>query len=184
MNTVTYVNATPVTFKFASEESSANIPASVPTSAVAANAAPEPDISPKAKTLAQWFGVARVNGASSNPKIAFDDNPDGSLFGKIQKRFDVRMVNAFTENDKKLLGQAYELAHGNEKYEKKLDELSIELGALRIRQQLNGELIRSTEVQRDRNGDGKINSDDHPYQPEPAHYEILGFMKYMAEHRD
>lgn len=175
MNTVTVINAMPVTVKPtipapASVKSSTGVSASALANMVSASVAPEPSLSPEAKALAKI-------------KIVFDDNPDGSLFGKIQKRFDVRMVGAFTENDKKLIGQAYQLANGNEKYEKKLDELSIKLGALRIRQQLSGELVRSTEVQRDRNGDGKINSDDHPYHPEPAHYEILGFMKYMAEHQ-
>lgn len=178
MNTVSLIPSAPVTPQPATASKS-SASASASTASVAASVTPEPVISSQAKALAKLFEEVNANGQ----KISYN-NPDGSLFGEIQNRFSSLMVGAFTENDKKLLGQAYEMAKDNEKYEKKMDELSLKLGALRIQQQLNGELVRSTEVQRDLNGDGKINSDDHPYQPEPAHLEILGFMKYMAEHKD
>jgi hypothetical protein len=130
-------------------------------------------LSERAQVLAQRF-------------MEEDPTHDGSLFSKlVADRFKPEMVAAFTDNDRKLLGEAYRLADGDEKDLEKLDRLTIELGALRIRQRLNGQIIASVSGKRleDRNGDGEVNNDDVRYEVDFAHLSILGEMKRMAAKR-
>lgn len=107
---------------------------------------------------------------------------DGSRFGAIASRFDPMMAIAFNDNDRKLLGEAFRLAmQGGEEDIRKMDELAFELGALRVKQQLAGEFICSASGElRDRNDDGRVNSDDVVYQIDPAHIAILGEMLRVA----
>jgi hypothetical protein len=130
-------------------------------------------LSAKAQGLAQYFR---------------DEEParDNSLFSKlVVDRFKPGMVAAFTDNDRKLLGEAYRLTGGDEKDMEKLDQLVAELGILRIRQRLAGELIASVSGERleDRNGDGEVNSDDVRYEVDFAHLPILSEMEHMAKKR-
>ena len=111
---------------------------------------------------------------------------DNSLFSKlVVDRLKSGVVAAFTDNDRKLLGEAYRLAGGDPKDMEKLDRLATELGALRIQQRLAGELIASVSDKplEDRNGDGEVNSDDVRYEVDFAHLAILGEMVRMAEKR-
>jgi hypothetical protein len=160
-------------------------------------ASPEPQISPTAHALALVSQMRDLHspGSMPPPAVAAASNTqpraqlvenltgDGSKFATLAAdRFKPMTVAAFTDNDKKLLGEAYRLANGNEEDMKKLDELAGELGALRIRQRLNGELIASLPSPRDDlDGNGKINVDDTPYEVETAHLAILGEMKRLAE---
>ena len=100
--------------------------------------------------------------------ISRGENPDGGLFGKYQNRMSGYAF--FTDNDKSLIGKAYEMASGNDPDMKRIDKLTAELGALRLQQQLTGELIRSAT-----NGDAaKTNEVD------TAHLAILGEMRRMS----
>ncbi|MDR1647904.1 MAG: hypothetical protein LBR88_07730 [Zoogloeaceae bacterium] len=126
-------------------------------------------ISARAQAMAEAFAT-------------MDPLHDDSQFSRlVQDRLDPKMVAAFTHNDKKLLGEAYRLAGGDEKDLEKLDKLTIELGVLRLKQQLAGKLIASASgALEDRNGDGETNSDDVAYKVDFAHLAILGEMKRMA----
>jgi hypothetical protein len=102
--------------------------------------------------------------------IARGENPDDGLFGKYQKRMQGYRA-FFTENDKKILGEAYEMASGNEADLKRIDKLAAELGVLRLQQQLAGELLRGATNQ------GEA---DAPYEADSAHLAILGEMRRMS----
>ncbi|MDR0735812.1 MAG: hypothetical protein LBF51_03085 [Zoogloeaceae bacterium] len=104
--------------------------------------------------------------------IARGEDPDGGRFGKYQVRLDPYMTTFFSTNDKKIIGEAYEMAV-EEGDLARIDKLVMELGALRIRQRLNGELIRSVRMK-------KVNPDDVPYEPDVAHLPLLGEMKRLA----
>jgi hypothetical protein len=181
----------PVNLPRASEAPARNANAPSDREATVA-ASPEPQISPTARALALVSQMRGLHSPGSMP-AASDTQPraqlvenftgDGSKFATLAAdRFKPMTVAAFTDNDKKLLGEAYRLANGNGEDMKKLDELAGELGALRIRQRLNGELIASLPSPRDDlDGNGKINVDDTPYEVETAHLAILGEMKRLAE---
>ncbi|MDR2364617.1 MAG: hypothetical protein LBD68_02010 [Zoogloeaceae bacterium] len=105
--------------------------------------------------------------------IARGEDPDGGRFGKFQNRLDPYMVTFFSINDKKIIGEAYEMAAATDEDLARIDKLVIELGALRIQQHMKGELIRSVSTK-------KVNPDDVPYEPDIAHLPLLGEMKRMA----
>lgn len=153
-------------------------------------ASPEPQISPTARALAELCNTtseaaAAASGARAQTlsRLLEHLTDDGSKFATLAAdRFKPMTVAAFTDNDKKLLGEAYRLASGNEEDMQKLDTLAGKLGALRIHQRLNGELIASlASTREDLNEDGKVNVDDTPYEVETAHLAILGEMMRLAE---
>ncbi|MDR1888493.1 MAG: hypothetical protein LBQ81_03800 [Zoogloeaceae bacterium] len=101
--------------------------------------------------------------------IARGENPDGGFFGKYQNRMNGYMA-FFTDNDKSIIGKAYEMASGNDMDMKRIDKLTAELGALRLQQQLTGELIRSTTNR----------EADKTHEVDTAHLAILGEMRRMS----
>ncbi|MDR2626399.1 MAG: hypothetical protein LBC37_08720 [Zoogloeaceae bacterium] len=125
--------------------------------------------------LQQQSGNSRMSPealAQRQEAILRGEDPDGGRFGKYQARLDPYMVTFFSINDKKIIGEAYEMATKEEDLAR-IDKLVMELGALRIRQHLNGELIRSVRTE-------KVNPDDVPYEPDVAHLPLLGEMKRLA----
>lgn len=103
------------------------------------------------------------------------ENPDGGLFGKYQNRLGSHLRGFFTDGDKSILGEAYQMASDKGVDLKRIDKLAVELGALRIQQQLTGELIRSA-TNRD-TGDADA---DKPREVDMAHMAILGEMHRMS----
>ena len=104
--------------------------------------------------------------------VARGENPNGGLFGKYQNRLDSHLSGFFTAGDKSILGEAYEMASDKGVDLKRIDKLAAELGALRIQQQLTGELIRAT-TNRDADADKRGEMD-------MAHMAILGEMHRMS----
>ena len=100
------------------------------------------------------------------------EHPNGGLFGKYQNRLDSHLSGFFTAGDKSILGEAYEMASDKGVDLKRIDKLAAELGALRIQQQLTGELIRAT-TNRDADADKRGEMD-------MAHMAILGEMHRMS----
>ncbi|MDR3158107.1 MAG: hypothetical protein LBU11_03675 [Zoogloeaceae bacterium] len=117
-------------------------------------------------------GVSPEALAQRQEAIARGEDPDGGRFGKFQARLDPYMVTFFSINDKKIIGEAYEMATKEEDLAR-IDKLVMELGALRIQQRLNGELIRSVRME-------NVNPDDVPYEPDVAHLPLLDEMKHLA----
>jgi hypothetical protein len=108
--------------------------------------------------------------------IARGEDPDGGRFGKFQNRLNPYMVTFFSVNDKKIIGEAYELVDFDNEYEvARVDKLVMELGTLRIWQHMTGELIRSADPDAE-----KVNPDEVPYEPDSAHLPLLGEIKRMS----
>ncbi|MDR1889819.1 MAG: hypothetical protein LBQ81_10640 [Zoogloeaceae bacterium] len=94
------------------------------------------------------------------------------LYGKYEHRLNPFMRQFFTRDDKELLGKAYALADRKNFNLEKIDKLARELGLVRIRQYMAGELVLvAVDQEQDENA---------PRQVDLAHLAILGEMKKMA----
>ncbi|GHT84544.1 hypothetical protein AGMMS49960_15400 [Betaproteobacteria bacterium] len=120
-----------------------------------------------------WDGsTTPLNFIDRKEALERGENLDGGWFGKYQNRLDSHLTSFFTAGDKSILGEAYKMASDKGVDLKRIDKLAAELGALRIQQQLAGELIRAT-----------TNSDadtDKRGEVDMAHMAILGEMHRMS----
>ncbi|MDR3055471.1 MAG: hypothetical protein LBU53_08735 [Zoogloeaceae bacterium] len=99
-------------------------------------------------------------------------NESLELYAQYEHRLNSFMRRFFTQDDKELLGEAYKLAERKNRDLKKIDKLANELGSLRIRQFMAGELVLAAA--------GQEQDENAPRQPDLAHMAILGEMKKMA----
>jgi hypothetical protein len=149
------------------------------------------EISTSAQRLEAWRSWAQSQGLGQSQ--------DNSLFAKYQSRLSKHVVAHFTDKDKALLGQAYQAAEGtgeaSERNMEKIDKLANKLGAYRITQELDGELVKNAKKLKlgGQAAPGTANSGKLPLQGgnsaaqeeddedwNPIHLEILGEMKKMA----
>jgi hypothetical protein len=100
------------------------------------------------------------------------ENEALELYGKYESRLNSFMRKFFTQDDKELLGEAYQLAERKHRDLKKIDKLANELGSLRIRQHMAGELVFAAT--------GQEQDENAPKQADLAHMAILGEMRKMA----
>jgi hypothetical protein len=112
---------------------------------------------------------SRLFGGKTDEEAATQNHAPNALFDKYAPRLDKYLRNFYTADDKKLVGEAYQMAEEKGVKPEKIDKLARELGALRIRQQLAGQLVLSTAK------DG-----DEPRQVDIAHMGLLGEMHRMS----
>lgn len=98
-------------------------------------------------------------------------------FEKYRDRISAYACSFFTRGDRKVVGEAYEIAEGlGEGAMEKIDKLANELAAFRIRQSMQSELVMLA-VKQARNQE---EDPDAPYQPDLAHLPLLGKIREMA----
>jgi hypothetical protein len=144
-------------------------------------------ISAAAQKLEAWRSWAAEQGLGKTE--------DDTLFAKYKDRLSEHVVAHFTDKDKALLGQAYQVAEASgessDRNMEKIDKLANKLGAYRIQQELDGELVkRLKKAQLGGTTATETNTDKLPIQTNPTaaqeeeeedwnpiHLEILGEMK-------
>jgi hypothetical protein len=117
-----------------------------------------------------------TDGLSENAK-AWQESE--ARFDRYRNRISTYACNFFTRGDRKVVGEAYEIAERfGEGAMKKIDKLANELAAFRIRQHMQGELVMLA-VNQARGQQGK-DDPDAPYQVDLAHLPLLGKIREMA----
>jgi hypothetical protein len=103
-------------------------------------------------------------------------------FDRYRHRISPYACNFFTRDDRKVIGEAYEIAEGlaakrGELVMEKIDKLVNELAVFRIRQNMRGELVML--AVRQARGQGE-DDPDAPYQVDLAHLPLLGKIREMT----
>ena len=126
-------------------------------------------------------GSDRVDSSSgSSAAVSLSKNAQARLeseerFEKYQSRINQYMRNFFTADDRRVIGEAYEIAEKKERDLTKIDKLVYELGAFRIQQHMRGELVMAV-VNQSRDKDDQL---DAPPRTDLAHLPLLGEIRKM-----
>lgn len=97
-------------------------------------------------------------------------------FQKYENRLNPYMRTFLTLGDRRVIGEAYQMAEDKGRSLEKIDELVHELGALRIQQHMNGELVVAV-VNQSRDEDAVLAAFQ---ESDLAHLPLLGEMKRMS----
>jgi hypothetical protein len=116
-----------------------------------------------------------TDGLSANAKAWLESE---ARFDRYRHRINSYACNFFTRGDRKVIGEAYEIAENLNRDMTKIDKLVNELAAFRIRQHMQGELVMLA-VKHVRAQQGEEDP-DAPYQVDLAHLPLLGKIREMA----
>jgi hypothetical protein len=97
-------------------------------------------------------------------------------FERYQSRIKPSARKFFTADDRRLIGEAYEIAEDKKRDLTKIDKLVHELAAFRILQHLRGELVMAV-VNQTRDEDDQLEA---PPQVDLAHLPLLGKIREMT----
>ncbi|MCL2162244.1 MAG: hypothetical protein FWH56_10240 [Betaproteobacteria bacterium] len=96
-------------------------------------------------------------------------------FEKYRSRISPYVCNFFTADDRRVIGEAYQVAEDKDRDLTKIDKLVYELGAFRIQQHMRFELVMSAINQTRDEGD----EIDAPPRIDLAHLPLLGAIRKM-----
>ena len=126
------------------------------------------------------FDIVSTNPAPSAP-VSLSKKAQARLeseqrFERYESRIKTYVRKFFTADDRRLIGEAYEIAEDKKLDLTKIDKLVHELGAFRILQHLRGELVMVAVKQ----ALGDEDDDEAPPQVDLAHLPLLGKIRQMT----
>jgi hypothetical protein len=137
------------------------------------------------QTIAVGSGQAQDSAPESSTAVSLSKNAQAwaeseARFDRYRHRISPYACNFFTRDDRKVIGEAYEIAEGlaakrGELVMKKIDKLVNELAVFRIQQHMRGELVMLAVRQA-----YEDEHPDEPYQVDLAHLPLLGKIREMT----